>query len=59
MSLRSSPELRCPLEAAKVSAQPRDRRAGVPRRAAAMRRRHLHGQAPLLRRKGNKKLTAE
>ena len=46
-------ELRRALEAAEVPAEPGDGRACVPRRgAAAVRRRELHGQAPLLRRKG-------
>ena len=53
-----SPELRCPLEAEKGTAKPGDRRAGVPRRAAAVRRRRLHGQAPLLQRKGDIKFIA-
>ena len=51
----SPPELRRALEAAEVPAEPGDGRAGVPRRgAAAVRRRELHGQAPLLRRKGRR-----
>ena len=48
----SPPELRRAVEAAEVPAEPGDGRAGVPRGAAAVRRRELHGQAPLLRREG-------